>query len=151
MQHRISAGAIVLREGKVLLVRHCLPGAYDFWVLPGGGVMEGEDAAAAARREVLEEAGLEVETLHLAYIEETQLDDMRECKLWFLCKEHGGELSTAAHEATREHIVGAAFFAREELEGTVAFPPFLFTDAFWNQATHGFAQVEYLGLRQREF
>ncbi|MBX9266018.1 NUDIX domain-containing protein [Chromobacterium violaceum] len=55
MRHRIAAGAIIEREGKILMVRHCKPGIYDFWVVPGGGAIDDEPLADAARREVLEE------------------------------------------------------------------------------------------------
>jgi ADP-ribose pyrophosphatase YjhB (NUDIX family) len=151
MKHRIAAGAIVMDGERVLLVRHCKTEEYDFLVLPGGGVNPNEDALAAAKREVLEEAGLVVEPLHLAYVEETQLEEMRECKMWFFCKGFSGALSVAAHEAEREHIVEANFYSRDEIKGKVAFPPILFTDEFWQNASHSFPQMEYLGLREREF
>ncbi len=50
-----SAYAVVINDGKLLclLVR----GKYH---LPGGGIEEGEDAAEALQREVLEEAGYQV-------------------------------------------------------------------------------------------
>ncbi|SUX29680.1 NUDIX hydrolase [Chromobacterium vaccinii] len=34
MKHRIAAGVIVEHEDRILMVRHCKPGAYDFWVAP---------------------------------------------------------------------------------------------------------------------
>ncbi|KAB1194527.1 NUDIX domain-containing protein [Haloferax sp. MBLA0076] len=47
----------VVRRGddEVLLVRH---EGVDMWVLPGGGVDEGEGFREAARRELVEEAGI---------------------------------------------------------------------------------------------
>ena len=138
-------------SGRVLLVRHYKTEEYDFLVLPGGGVNSDEDAVAAAKREVWEEAGLSVEPLQLAYVEETQLAGVRECKMWFFCTEFSGALSVMAHEAQREHIVEANFYSRAEIQGKVAFPPVLFTDEFWQNASQGFPQTNYLGLREREF
>jgi ADP-ribose pyrophosphatase YjhB (NUDIX family) len=50
----------VERDGQLLLARHERP-TDAFWCLPGGGVEPGEEAEAAAVRELREEAALEIE------------------------------------------------------------------------------------------
>ena len=58
-----TVGAICLIErsdGRVLLVRQVYRNS---WGIPGGLLERGEDPASAARREVLEETGLEVELM----------------------------------------------------------------------------------------
>lgn len=58
-----SVGAVCVVErddGALLLVR---PSYRDSWGFPGGLLNRGEEAADAARREALEELGLEVELL----------------------------------------------------------------------------------------
>jgi len=59
-QERTSHGArvILVREGRVVLVRHWY--APGVWTLPGGGVGANETLEEAAKREVLEETGLAV-------------------------------------------------------------------------------------------
>lgn len=53
----LIAVVIVDEEGKYLLVEE----RSGFWALPGGKVKVGEDLVEAARREVREEAGYDVE------------------------------------------------------------------------------------------
>ena len=56
------ASVVVLRGDHVLLMRNERMGA---WVLPGGLVEPGESVAQAARREVREETGLDVQLVRL--------------------------------------------------------------------------------------
>ena len=150
MKHRIAAGVIVEEEGRILLVRHLKPGAYDFWVVPGGGAEGTEDLFAAAKREVYEEAGLHIEPLRIAYIEELSTPHTRECKVWFTGRLIGGTINTASGEAVREHIVEAAWLSRSEFEGKIVFPPML-RHEYWHDKQNGFALPRYVGVRAMEF
>lgn len=56
------AGAVVRDDsGRVLLVRRANEPSRGLWSIPGGRVEAGESAEEAARREVREETGLDVE------------------------------------------------------------------------------------------
>lgn len=128
VQHRISAGAIVVRDGRVLMVRHCKPGAYDFWVCPGGGVQGAETLEQAAAREALEETGLHVQVGRLAYIEEFFSPETRFVKFWFLaeCPEcTAGTLDISHPDTVGEHIVEAAWRTPHDLQSGPVFPEFL--------------------------
>jgi ADP-ribose pyrophosphatase YjhB (NUDIX family) len=64
---QVAVGALVIREKEVLLVqRGREPGAGQ-WALPGGRVHWGETLAQAAKREVLEETGIDIEVGHIIY------------------------------------------------------------------------------------
>lgn len=57
---RLSARLLVVRDGRVLLIRAFDPAdlpAGRWYEIPGGGVEPGEDTAAAAVRETVEETG----------------------------------------------------------------------------------------------
>jgi 8-oxo-dGTP diphosphatase len=145
MKHRIAAGVLIEQEGRILLVRHRKPGCYDFWVAPGGGAEGNEDLRNAARREVREECGLDVEPLAIAYIEELLMGDCRECKVWFTGRLLGGQLQTSS-AAAAEHITDAAFLSRVELAGKTVYPTVLLDD-YWQKREQGFAHPRYLGMR----
>jgi len=65
--HHDIGAAVVWRGGKVLIARRPDEGLLGgLWEFPGGKVEVGETAAQAARREVLEELGVEAEVLGIA-------------------------------------------------------------------------------------
>ncbi len=55
---RVGVGAVVLREGRVLLVRRGAEPAQGLWAIPGGGLRLGETLQEGAEREILEETGI---------------------------------------------------------------------------------------------
>ena len=57
----VGVGAVVLVDGKVLLVKRAHEPLQGEWSLPGGGVEVGETLREACAREVREETGLTVE------------------------------------------------------------------------------------------
>lgn len=152
MKHRISSGGIVVVDGCVLLVRHFVENSYDFFVAPGGGVKFGENILEAAVREVREETGLVVEATKPIYLEQFHQPGVQHIKTWVLCEFISGEISTAAPEATREHIVSASFFGQKQLKG-ISKPlfPDVLANQFWNDLAEGFPEFKYLGNHAMEF
>ncbi len=54
----MGAGAVVVREGRILLVRQAYGWALGRWLIPNGALHAGETLAEAALRELQEETGL---------------------------------------------------------------------------------------------
>lgn len=57
----VGVGAVVVRDGRALIVRRAHEPRKGEWSLPGGMLDLGESLVDAARREVREETGLDVE------------------------------------------------------------------------------------------
>lgn len=71
---RIRVAGLVVRNDKILLAEH-EKGGRRYWLLPGGGMEFGETLEEALKRELVEEAGLAVETGKLLWIVESIPDD----------------------------------------------------------------------------
>lgn len=56
----IAVGALVIKNGKVLLVKRDRQPAKDQWAVPGGKVNLGETLQQAAVREIFEETGISI-------------------------------------------------------------------------------------------
>ena len=58
----VGVGAVIVKDGAVLLVRRGHDPGRGEWAMPGGRLRLGETLAQAARREVREETSVEIET-----------------------------------------------------------------------------------------
>ncbi|SFL00780.1 ADP-ribose pyrophosphatase YjhB, NUDIX family [Paenibacillus sp. 1_12] len=58
MRVACSAGGLIVKDNKVLLVKIAYGANKDYWMIPGGFVEEGETFEEAAIREVKEESGI---------------------------------------------------------------------------------------------
>jgi ADP-ribose pyrophosphatase YjhB (NUDIX family) len=103
---KVDIRAAVIEDGKILLVREAGTGT---WSLPGGWADLNASPAENAAREVMEEAGIEVQVRKLiACWDKDRQGHPRQpehvYKLVFLCQPTGGELALS-HETD-----GAAYF-----------------------------------------
>lgn len=56
-----GVGTVLIRDGKILLIKRASEPDKGMWSIPGGLIEYGETAEEAAAREVLEETGLKVD------------------------------------------------------------------------------------------
>lgn len=73
---RVAAYGLFVEDGRILLCRVASGNLHvGKWTLPGGGLEFGESAHDAARREILEETGLQADLGETAYVD-TRLVDL---------------------------------------------------------------------------
>lgn len=93
----VGVGAVIIHDGRVLLVKRGHAPLLGEWSIPGGGLELGESVREGVRREVQEETGLLIEPVHLLGVFDRVIRDDQERILYhyvlidFLCNLLSGE------------------------------------------------------------
>jgi ADP-ribose pyrophosphatase YjhB (NUDIX family) len=97
----LGVGALIVKDGRILLVERGQEPLKGYWSLPGGAVETGEYLETAVRREVREETGLDVDVLcRFEIFERIMLDPSGQPEYHYvlvdyLCQPAGGTLGAA--------------------------------------------------------
>lgn len=117
---RIRVAVLIVKDEKVLLVRHHKMGA-SYWLLPGGGLEYGESIEECAKRELQEETGLEVSVGDLIYLSESIPPDLHRhvVNVYLEGKIEGGTLQVGQDDV----LVGVEWAPVSQLEYLDLRPP----------------------------
>jgi 8-oxo-dGTP diphosphatase len=111
----IGVGTVVWYGERVLLVRRARPPREGQWSLPGGAQQIGETVAEAARREVREEAGIEIEPGDpIATIDLIERDEDGRVRYHYTLVDFTAE-ATSAEVTPGDDAADARWFAIDEL------------------------------------
>jgi|GEM_PF-783994 ADP-ribose pyrophosphatase YjhB (NUDIX family) len=113
--YSIGVGAIVERDGRVLLVK--INYGHRGWMLPGGYVRPYETIGDAVRREVMEETGLQVEPVELVSVRSRVEGERSDVYLTFTVRVIGGKLTPDGEEVSE-----ARYFTLEEINSMSNIP-----------------------------
>lgn len=108
--YSIGAGALVMNEGKVLLVRRAQEPGKGYWTNPGGYIEQLEPIQETIQREVLEETGIVAEVTSIVALRD-QPRGIHNVYIAFAMDYISGEPVADGYE-----VDDAGFFSLEELE-----------------------------------
>jgi ADP-ribose pyrophosphatase len=91
----VGVGVALVEDGKILLVKRGRDPGRGLWAVPGGKVRHGEPMRDAARREVREETGLDVEVGEAVWVGEYIEGDHHIVLIDFAGRLLGGDLAAA--------------------------------------------------------
>jgi len=111
------AGALVIRNGRVLLVQRAFEPYKGWWDVPGGFLADGEHPADGARRELREETGLDIGLTGLIgiFMDDYGPSGDATLNVFYTAEVVGGT------EAAGSDAVSMRWFASDEIPDDVAF------------------------------
>ena len=89
---RVGVGAIVIHEGRILLVKRGVEPSRGLWAIPGGTLNLGETLQQCAAREILEETGITIKVGNCVYVFDfLERDDSGKIKFHFVVVDFAGQ------------------------------------------------------------
>lgn len=127
----VGVGAVVVRDGRLLVVRRGREPLRGLWSVPGGRLEFGETLAEGVRRELAEETGLQGTVGDLCGIAERRRGDLHLviCDYWV-------EVNGTAQPVAADDAEAVAFVTRSELTALPTVPllvEFLTEHGVWDQ------------------
>ncbi len=111
MNNIVNAGAVIIENGKILLIQEAEEPFRGKWNFPLGRIEYGETATTAAVREIKEETGYEVELTHfLGIYQNNPTDEMNVYLVMFVGTPTSGDLREKSEET-----LGAKWVTLEEM------------------------------------
>jgi ADP-ribose pyrophosphatase YjhB (NUDIX family) len=108
--YSVGVGALVVKDGKILLVRRAQEPGKGKWTNPGGYIEQHEMMHETVRREVLEESGIDAAIKGVVAIRD-QPRTIHNVYIAFAMEYVAGEPTPDGYE-----VDGAGFFSLEEME-----------------------------------
>lgn len=110
----VGVGGVVIHRDRVLLIRRGGEPLKGEWSIPGGLLEVGEELSAAARRELKEETGLDIEPVEIIEVFDRIFRRSRRVRYHFVivdyvCRLKGGRLRPASD------VLEACWVRREDL------------------------------------
>lgn len=142
---------ILDEENRMLMVKQHHE-ERDIWMVPGGGIEEGESSFEAAVREVEEETGVRVNIEKLIWHVEEVSERGQRFVNFFTANISGGELSLGSdpefdgqHQVLRE----VKFLTREEINGLEHIYPEYLKDEFWRVLDGDYLGYDVFKIREK--
>jgi len=112
---RVGSAVMVERDGKLLMGKRGKEPAYGTLIIPGGKVELFEDFAETARREIREEAGIEIKNLRqFGTYQIIEAPEQHRVIIYWRADWAGGE------PVPSSDLLTAKFYTREEIAAEVA-------------------------------
>jgi ADP-ribose pyrophosphatase YjhB (NUDIX family) len=116
-----TAGALIVRGGRLLLARRAIAPAMGRWDIPGGFLHHGEHPREGVIREIREETGLEIEPGELLGMYIDTYGDGDQADPDFILNIYFHADCPAGEPVATDDVAELAWFAPHELPGDYAF------------------------------